>query len=470
MPKHFLNGLLVDCSRVLERHEYYFRLVDLMAEWGMNTLQMHFSDDHGLAVQLPGLEHIAMPHAMSAETVGDLVDHAARHDITVIPELETFGHIRYVTDHPDYQHLAAWHNPQWMKFNAIDPLSLEAFALLKRLIAGVCELFPSRYVHIGCDEVNISRLCKRDNLDAAVVWTDHVNRIIHEFAARNRVTMFWADHAVGNERIRELLDKNAVAVHWHYDAEVDDEPIEVLQAAGFGDVILAPVVGSHLMRFLPTEVTLSNIRAMATHARTHETRGVITAQWEPYRYPQRAMDYATAFAAEAVRAGGRIDRDAFDRTFAREAFDLPYAGALAEFLAGWTALDVPPELFQTWVKNRNEPSAETRRQVRAVNEFGHALLPGVEAVEPKRNADVWEAMVLAARCAWICSEAYMVHHRRVSCKRAEAYNEELDRCRKDLAANWDATRFPDDPNRNKARFKGIAMDYALLALRRLPPL
>jgi hypothetical protein len=463
-----IHGLLIDCSRVLEHPAYYFHLVDLLSQWGLNTLQLHFSDDHGLAIRLPGLEHLAMPHAMSAETVEDLIDHAAHKDVSIIPEIETFGHTRYITDHPDYEHLAAWSNPRRLRLNAIDPLSLDAFALLKRLLDATCELFPSQYVHIGCREVAIARLCRRDDVDPTETYVDHVNRMFGVVREHGRSPMFWADRAVSDPAVCEGLDKDAVAVHRDESPEADETALETLRAAGFAQVLAAPATAAAAWKFLPTDGALANIRRMSAHAKAYNLAGVMTTQWRPYRYVQRAMDYAIAYAAVATQQGGEVDREVFDARFAREAFEMDCDGPLAEFLAGWTSLAIPREFFETWVKNRSEPSEAARQQLCEVNDRGRSILAAAKDVHVQCNEDIWEAMVLAARCAWICSEAWVVHNGRASQARKDAYNAQLDACRKDFAANWDETRFPGDPARNKATFAGSSMDYALLALRRLP--
>ena len=61
MSNKLIDGVLIDCSRTMERHEYYFKLIDFMAEWGLNTLFFHFTDDHGCAVQLPGFLYEKVP-------------------------------------------------------------------------------------------------------------------------------------------------------------------------------------------------------------------------------------------------------------------------------------------------------------------------------------------------------------------------------------------------------------------------
>ncbi|MCX6993248.1 MAG: hypothetical protein NT011_08930 [Kiritimatiellaeota bacterium] len=39
-----ISGIMIDCSRLLERHAYYYRLIDFMADWETNTLVWYFTD------------------------------------------------------------------------------------------------------------------------------------------------------------------------------------------------------------------------------------------------------------------------------------------------------------------------------------------------------------------------------------------------------------------------------------------
>ena len=149
--KHPLNGIMIDCSRLLEKHEYYYRLIDFMSEWEMNTLLFHFSDDHGLSIALPGFEKLAHKHAFTPFEIGILVEYAKERGIDIIPELEVFGHTRYITDHPDYYHLYVGDRSNQVVFNALDPRNPETIDLMRSIIIEFAKLFPSEYMHLGCD-------------------------------------------------------------------------------------------------------------------------------------------------------------------------------------------------------------------------------------------------------------------------------------------------------------------------------
>ncbi|MHC4718709.1 MAG: family 20 glycosylhydrolase, partial [Planctomycetota bacterium] len=49
-----VRGIMVDPARLVERHEFYFDLLEQMAAWGLNTLWWHFDDDEGFMLALDG--------------------------------------------------------------------------------------------------------------------------------------------------------------------------------------------------------------------------------------------------------------------------------------------------------------------------------------------------------------------------------------------------------------------------------
>ncbi len=59
------RGLMLDPARLTERHDFYFKLLPQLAEWGFNTLWWHFSDDEGFALKLKSHPELASPYAFT---------------------------------------------------------------------------------------------------------------------------------------------------------------------------------------------------------------------------------------------------------------------------------------------------------------------------------------------------------------------------------------------------------------------
>ncbi|MFA5205714.1 MAG: family 20 glycosylhydrolase [Lentisphaeria bacterium] len=464
-----INGIMIDCARVLERPAYYFRLVEFMADWGMNTLVLHFTDDHGCAVVLPGFEELAMPQAFSADDIRRLVAHAAGRGIEIIPELETFGHIRYLTAVPRYRRLGLHCGTRKLTFNALDPLNAESAAVMDRLIGAVAHLFPGPRLHLGCDEVNLAGLARRqDGLDEAAVWSEYVNTMIGLARRHGKSALIWADHLVKNADIARRVGKEVTAVHWHYEPEAAAEPVLRLQAAGYGRIVLAPSLACYRHRFLPAAGALANTRAMVGVAAATGAAGVINTIWCPFRYFQGALGYGIAFSGALVAARGELDLTTFHTRFARQTLGLDLAPELAAFLDAYPRFGLDYEIANKLYRNEFSMTPAEEQALRAVNDLGRTVLPAAAGIVPTRNLDLWDDMLLAARASWLCSECWALNTAVVSEPRRRAAFYRLRReLRTAAAASWDHGRFPDDPQKTRPQFPNEAPQFALRIINRL---
>ena len=435
LPGSFrFNGLMIDCARLMERHSYYFDLVDFMARWGMDTLLFHFSDDQGFGVVLPGFEDLASPGAFSADEVRQLIAHARSKGVEVIPELETFGHIRYLTNRPAYAHLFAGDATAadaWA-FNAIDPTHPQTFALMERLVQATVQLFDSSHLHIGCDEVDMRAFCQRRGLDASTTWADYVNRVIGLARAHGRTPMIWGDHPTKDAVVAAKLRKDVILVDWRYEPVIDDALGGRLAALGFQDVVAAPSASCYETRFQGSRCNIENIRAMTSTAHRPGYAGVINTVWCPYRHYQEGILLALAYGAEAARQPDGVNLNVFHRKFAELELGGAPSADLLEFLTQaprvefeWqmAALLLDPEM----AKHNHLRPAEVIALARRSAELGAELLPLLSRLS---GNDTLRGMILAVRASWVAAEALSIQHGGPCGEaRVRRYNEVLQQVR-----------------------------------------
>lgn len=472
-----MNGMMIDCSRLMERHDYYFKLLDFMAEWGMKTLLFHFSDDYGCAIRLPGFEKLAMPKALTAKEIRALVKYAAAKGIDVIPELETFGHTRFITDRPEYKRLKAGaEGDHSLGFNAIDPLSEDTHKLVKALIKSVVRLFPSKYLHIGCDEVNLKQYCERTGLAEAAVWTDYVNKVIGYAKAAGRKPLMWADHPAKDPVIAGLLRKDVTLVIWRYEnriTEAINAQLVMLKKKGFRDLILAPGVAAYRYRFQPCTITFQNIDEMVALAVKHRTIGIINTVWCPWRYLQSTLYYALAYGAVAAKNGGMRDITAFKSRFAREFFGLKLTPDLESFLGMWPKM----KMLNNWCshvfkRTYDKLSVEELAELEEISVTGESLARLAGGIKPVKNRRAFDAMVLASTGVMLCATRLVWGHRkdRVAPSLKKQFNSTLKNIRAGMSAEWDRTRYPGDPRKYNPPFENDADAFILVLLKRMEPL
>src|SRR5262245_24523603 len=159
-PRYAWRGLSLDLARTYLTLDEVRRVVDLLALYKLNVLHLHLTDDQ--AWRLPAGRSDRSPGADAAwYEAGDLralVAYAADRFVTIVPEVDTPGHTAaLVAMHPalrtgrnestvelapGHTHRAVW----------LDPDAPATFPLVEEVMAGVADIFPGPYVHIGGDE------------------------------------------------------------------------------------------------------------------------------------------------------------------------------------------------------------------------------------------------------------------------------------------------------------------------------
>lgn len=135
--KHFTAGWIEDRIRELGDLKY-------------NQLGLHFSDDQGFRIESSSHpEIVSDPHLTKAQ-VKRIVDLAASRHITIVPEIDSPGHLgAVIAAHPDLQLRNAQGVPTR---GAIDISKPEAGEIVDDLYREYAGMFPGAYWHLGADE------------------------------------------------------------------------------------------------------------------------------------------------------------------------------------------------------------------------------------------------------------------------------------------------------------------------------
>lgn len=445
------NGIMLDCCRLMEKHDYYFNVIDFMADWGMNTLLLHFSDNHGLAVELPGFEHLAIKNSFTAKEIKLLIIHAEQRGIDIIPELETFGHTRFMTDNPAYSHLLAdqGDDNHEYEFIAIDPLNPETIELMEQLISATADLFDSKFLHIGCDEVWLGGYCKRLELDTDKTWADYVNKMGALVRKYDKTPMIWGDHPGKSKKIAEYLDKSLWVCDWHYLASMDDAYGENLKRAGFTNIITSPSLHSCFRRFIVQEHALQNTRNMLKSGQSYNTQGIINTIWCPWRYLQDAIYYGIAYSAWLVNGGLADDIYAFHQEFSERTLKTPLSPALHQFLIHTAALDMQFTIFQKLLSQSSDFNSEELEDIMRVNQVGRQFVT-TAVLKVNAGQDIISSIALGAKALWAISEYAVILIENIQDqKRIKDCQQLLSQVVNGIEQAWDRTRFADDPCKYK---------------------
>ncbi|HEY6447231.1 MAG TPA: family 20 glycosylhydrolase [Acidobacteriaceae bacterium] len=311
---HAMRGLMVDAARVPEKLEYYRRVIDFCAEWGFNTLHFRLADDQGSALRFASVSGlITHRNAFTPEQLRDLAEYGRRHGVDLLPELESFGHTGYITRSPAFAHLLDRDPNGSSEFSGVCPVDPATLELMTRLYGEIASIFPSTWLHGGCDEVNWggsarSRRALRIS-SRAQIWADYLNALNRAAADLHKALIVWGDFVLHKEpQILDLLDKRIVIMDWDY-AETDPGPLQAtLQkiAAHGARAIGAPALSCYRWGPRVGARQLRNVDAFAdAYLRSSEpaSLGVVVTNWVPSRYIQNSVWDSFAHAAVALTQG-----------------------------------------------------------------------------------------------------------------------------------------------------------------------
>ena len=182
-PRFGYRGMMLDVARTWIGMDEVKRYIDLFSYHNINKLHLHLSDDEGWRIEIrshPELTEIGgfrggdspvrPVYGKWSEKYGgyfkqsemrELIRYAALRNIEIIPEIDLPGHSRNIASvHPE---IRCNYPPDTVSTNGYDYRSAwcvareENYALLADILGELCTLFPSEYIHVGGDEVDMTQ-------------------------------------------------------------------------------------------------------------------------------------------------------------------------------------------------------------------------------------------------------------------------------------------------------------------------
>ncbi|MBP3482367.1 MAG: beta-N-acetylhexosaminidase [Alistipes sp.] len=242
-PRFEYRGFMLDVARTwidIDKVKHY---IDILSYHKINKLHLHLTDDEGWRIEIKshpelteagawrgGSSPIKSVYGKWGETYGgyftqrqmkEIIEYAAIRNIEIIPEIDLPGHSRTMANiHPEilcdyepnrnttngYEYRSAWCASEESNYK-----------LLEDILGEICQLFPSKFIHIGGDEVEMSqwRQCPRCSAFAARNGYDDIRRLEDRFMseAGKIIGRYGKTPAVWNEAVNGGTLPRTVRVH-----------------------------------------------------------------------------------------------------------------------------------------------------------------------------------------------------------------------------------------------------------------
>lgn len=182
-PRYAYRGFMLDVCRTWIDKEAIIEYIDLLAYHKINKLRLHLTDDEAWRLEIKSHPELAEVGGFRGgdspiwprygkwgekwggyythEDMREIIEYAKVRNIELIPEIDLPGHsLTMATLHPE---ILCRYTPNLEASYGYDTRSAfcasreENYALLEDIIAEVCQLFDTKYIHIGGDEVETSQ-------------------------------------------------------------------------------------------------------------------------------------------------------------------------------------------------------------------------------------------------------------------------------------------------------------------------
>lgn len=245
-PRFGWRGMMLDVGRHYQSVPDIKRFIDWLAFHKLNVFHWHLTEDQGWRIEIkkyPKLTSVGAwrdsspPYGnrnsddgkrhggfYTQAEVREIVAYATARHITVVPEIEMPGHAAAaIAAYPEFGNTdIPGYAPEVMTRWGVHPYIFapkeETFRFLEDILAEVCELFPSTYIHIGGDEAPKTQwekskfaqeVMKREGLkDEHELQSWFIRRIGKFLEGKNRKLVGWDEIQEGG------LPKTATMMVW----------------------------------------------------------------------------------------------------------------------------------------------------------------------------------------------------------------------------------------------------------------
>ncbi len=264
-PRFPWRGMHLDVSRHFFDKAFVKRYIELLALHKLNVFHFHLVDDHGWRIEIkkyPRLTSVggfredrrAEPWALhedwrrkigkgekpyggfyTQDDIREIVEHARKHHITVVPEIEVPGHSQAaLAAYPELSCAKRKYQPAYgALYEFSDPMcpcKPETYRFLEDVLTEVMALFPSPHIHLGADEVRkvswgeyagCTAMMKREGLTTLEQLQSHmIKRVAAFVTGKGRKVIGWEEMMEGGVGGADGAPAGSVVMAWKGDAAV----------------------------------------------------------------------------------------------------------------------------------------------------------------------------------------------------------------------------------------------------------
>ncbi|ASO06785.1 family 20 glycosylhydrolase [Arenibacter algicola] len=213
-PNFEYRGSMLDVARHFFSVEDVKKYIDILAYYKINTLHLHLTDDQGWRIEIkswPKLTEIGGSSEVGGgpggfytqEEYKDIVAYAAKHFITIVPEVDMPGHtnaasVAYPILNGNGKTPKIYTGTE-VGFSTFDSNKDTVYAFIDDVVREISAITPGPYFHAGGDESHVTK--KKDFIH----FVSKVDKIVKKYGKK---MIGW------DEIVHADVDTSAIAQFW----------------------------------------------------------------------------------------------------------------------------------------------------------------------------------------------------------------------------------------------------------------
>jgi hexosaminidase len=213
-PTFGFRGSMLDVARHFFSVADVKKYIDLLSYYKINVLHLHLSDDQGWRIEIkswPKLTEIGGSTEVGGEDGGfftqedykEIVAYAARHYMTIIPEIDMPGHTNAASVSYPFLNgngkIPKLYEGTHVGFSTFNTRKDTVYTFIDDVVREISEITPGPYFHIGGDESHVTK--KNDY----IYFVEKVEKIVQKYGKR---MIGWDEVASAN------VDSTSISQYW----------------------------------------------------------------------------------------------------------------------------------------------------------------------------------------------------------------------------------------------------------------
>jgi hexosaminidase len=289
------RGVMLDISRGrVPNLQTLLDLVDHLAGFKINEFQLY--TEHTFAYR--AFEPVWRDWgAVTGKEILTLDRRCRQLGIDLVPNQNSFGHLRYWLEHPSLKELAETQEPYedgggaFLRYpSTLAPAHPKTLPFLRDLYDELLPCFTSDKFNVGCDETwdlgrgRSRRMCALRGKGR--VYLDFLKRIHREVSDRGRQMLFWGDIILHHPELIQEVPRDCIALNWGYEANHDFNRETRLFAESGLPFYVCPGTSTWMTLVGRHDNALANLRQAASAGLAQGAVGFLNTDWGDGGHPQ----------------------------------------------------------------------------------------------------------------------------------------------------------------------------------------